>query len=718
MPTTEELRGAVFAPGTTFRVKEKVAVPRSRGGFTLGYISKPVPRRHCYVDPTTPISANHQEWRVVYKNGKGEPLFKDLPPASLGKLRPAAGPKPVAILSRTAHAAAAAGGQQQEPPKSKSPEEEGLDDNSGSSPSSSGGSGSGSAGDARDANADGNGDGDDGDAGEIFVFRGVHSTPIIETPPPVVENGKHAPAAADVMTTPAASVLMQPPPSVAPAEPTERRLGGQVIEKDLMAVSFSPNNTFREGELVVVPRSAGGFTYGTVQGRCECACPIGPPAHKHLGWRVNVDQATPKSNFKDIFSAHLGKLHLAEATPSTPAAPANGVRGASSAPSPRRKDNAGQQQQQRQTAAAAAPKSAAPSHRPHRARNYEFAEVDDSGAAVAGSSGGSRKPAPTFNQPDEYDFHFTGQQQGSTIVNGATKYDQVDDDDYFDEYNDDGNNAAERQPAVPTFSGLFGSSAAPAAAPASRSPVRPPQAQQGQGPAAPRPESSAVSSKPLDTGKKGVLTVPHMPQQPTNKKAHHHQQYNHYQPRRTLSLGQRTFKERGPRVHVEKPEIVIDAPNVAMRHANNKKVSVRGIQLAIQYWQKKGHQVIAFIPEHYLHRKAPPPDKEQTLGEYMPMADNTELLAQLVDDGSVVLCPPQDYDDSYCIEYSKRHGAYIVTNDRYWDHIARQPEDQRAGVTRWLREHCISFTFAKNEFLPNPDFAFLPAVPQAQGGEK
>lgn len=282
-------------------------------------------------------------------------------------------------------------------------------------------------------------------------------------------------------------------------------------------------------------------------------------------YAVNVDQATPKPNFKDIFSAHLGKLHLAEATPSTPAAPANGVRGASSAPSPRRKDSAGQQQQQRQPAAAAAPKSAAPSHRPHRARNYEFAEVDDSGAAVAGSSGGSRKPAPTFNQPDEYDFHFTGQQQGSTITNGATKYDQVDDDDdYFDEYNDDGNanNAAERQPAVPTFSGLFGgSSAVPAAVPASRSPSRPPQAQPGQGPAAPGAESSAVSSKPLDTGKKGVLSVPHMPQQPTNKKAH---QYNHYQPRRTLSLGQRTFKERGPRVHVEKPEIVIDAPNVAM----------------------------------------------------------------------------------------------------------------------------------------------------------
>jgi hypothetical protein len=229
--------------------------------------------------------------QVVYKNGKGEPLFKDLPPASLGKLRPAAGPKPVAILSRGAPAlqAAAAGnggaavevapasGDPQEQPKGKLSLEEGNDNDNdegtGSGPTDRG---SGSAGD--DAS------GDDDDGGEIFVFRGVHSAPgsNVQTPPTVVENG-NAPAVVATPVTPAAAPLPKEP--VAPAEPTDRRLGGPVIEKDLMAVSFSPNNTFREGELVVVPRSAGGFTYGTVQGRCECACPIGPPAHKHSGWR-------------------------------------------------------------------------------------------------------------------------------------------------------------------------------------------------------------------------------------------------------------------------------------------------------------------------------------------------------------------------------------------------------------------------------------------------
>jgi hypothetical protein len=66
VPTTEELRAAVFAHGTVFRSKEKVIVPRSRGGFTFGYILKPVPRNHCYVDPTAAINANHQEWRVPF----------------------------------------------------------------------------------------------------------------------------------------------------------------------------------------------------------------------------------------------------------------------------------------------------------------------------------------------------------------------------------------------------------------------------------------------------------------------------------------------------------------------------------------------------------------------------------------------------------------------------------------------------------------------------
>lgn len=53
------------------------------------------------------------------------------------------------------------------------------------------------------------------------------------------------------------------------------------------------------------------------------------------------------------------------------------------------------------------------------------------------------------------------------------------------------------------------------------------------------------------------------------------------------------------------------------------------------------------------------------LGDFMTVGDDLPALLELVDDGLVVLTPPQDYDDSYCIEYAKKHHACIVTNDRY-----------------------------------------------------
>jgi hypothetical protein len=49
-----------------------------------------------------------------------------------------------------------------------------------------------------------------------------------------------------------------------------------------------------------------------------------------------------------------------------------------------------------------------------------------------------------------------------------------------------------------------------------------------------------------------------------------------------------------------KPLIVIDAPNVAMRHGRQKKFSSLGVRLCAQYWQREGHKVIAFLPDYYL----------------------------------------------------------------------------------------------------------------------
>jgi hypothetical protein len=48
----------------------------------------------------------------------------------------------------------------------------------------------------------------------------------------------------------------------------------------------------------------------------------------------------------------------------------------------------------------------------------------------------------------------------------------------------------------------------------------------------------------------------------------------------------------------KKPLIVIDAQNVAMKHGRDKLFSVKGIQIAVNYWVKNGHKVVCFLPEY------------------------------------------------------------------------------------------------------------------------
>lgn len=218
--------------------------------------------------------------QVVYKNGKGEYLFKDLPPASLGKLtrkrRTSAGPptssKPVSILTRTNNAGttvadglpAAVTDESSPEARSKSPDERIADSNGGS-----------------DNSEDDDYVEDDNDEyeeveGEVITFRGLQKRRVADQA-----------IASDAAGQAGERLQKQGQPhklASAATAPPQRCVGEPAIERDLAVVSFSPANTFKEGELAVVPRSAGGFTYGAVQGRHECTCPI-PPAHKHYGWR-------------------------------------------------------------------------------------------------------------------------------------------------------------------------------------------------------------------------------------------------------------------------------------------------------------------------------------------------------------------------------------------------------------------------------------------------
>ena len=46
----------------------------------------------------------------------------------------------------------------------------------------------------------------------------------------------------------------------------------------------------------------------------------------------------------------------------------------------------------------------------------------------------------------------------------------------------------------------------------------------------------------------------------------------------------------------ELPLIVLDAPNIAMRHGLNERFSSRGIAIVFNYFLSMGHKVIGFLP--------------------------------------------------------------------------------------------------------------------------
>ena len=154
----------------------------------------------------------------------------------------------------------------------------------------------------------------------------------------------------------------------------------------------------------------------------------------------------------------------------------------------------------------------------------------------------------------------------------------------------------------------------------------------------------------------------------------------------------------------EKPLIVLDASNIAMRHGEQKGIySTKGIEIAIEYFTKNHHKVISFLPDYLFKEKDP-----NKHGKKRVLPDNLPYLYGLVSKGLVVKSPPQDYDDSYCIQYAKAKNAFVVSNDMFRDYIDNiKDKVERETEKNWRDVYCISFTFNGDEFLPNPDAPFF-----------
>jgi hypothetical protein len=146
--------------------------------------------------------------------------------------------------------------------------------------------------------------------------------------------------------------------------------------------------------------------------------------------------------------------------------------------------------------------------------------------------------------------------------------------------------------------------------------------------------------------------------------------------------------------------VVVDGPNVAVRHGNGN-FSCKGLRIVLNYFSSKGFEIKIVVPEQFLLE-----DRAEELkfrgakGHKIPVG--LQILKDIDSQGFLIKTPPMDYDDSYCLQYAKTKNGFVVSNDRFWDHIKKHPE-----AKDWIREKTCSFTFAGDDFLPNPDFEFV-----------
>eukprot|EP00026_Physarum_polycephalum_P002863 Phypoly_transcript_02872.p1 GENE.Phypoly_transcript_02872~~Phypoly_transcript_02872.p1 ORF type:complete len:594 (+),score=115.49 Phypoly_transcript_02872:625-2406(+) len=541
--TLYDLITVQFSVSSTFEPGEVVLVPRTRGGYSYGRVLQHFTVPHCYADSSVSHTSYH--WRMVYPGPGGGNMFKDLPPAYIGKL--------VTYFNK-----------------------------------------------------------------DIVI--------------PKEDDG-------------------------------ERNIGDKPLGKDLNNAVFSPASKFNPNQIVLVPRSKGGFTYGRIVKECTFTCRLDDSVkHEIPAWRVLVSGTSddaPKVR-KDVLAGNIGKLYIPEQLQAAMQAASE----AASLPTP----NATASARRRISPDARDPFPSVNSQPTLSLSSYaqpsptpvlNYAQALQGGANLTPTS-----PVASTSPPPLDLVSSVGAAMGDSVVPSDPS----------------GDGYQTPTPQTPTDGRI--------------SPPSDPLVKKGE-------EPNDGTQKPL----RGVLELPEGVFAKAQKSGH--------KPRfaRSHENSNENLNANADNASNKPLLLVIDGPNVAMKHGK-KTFSVKGIQIAVNYYKSRGFDVVAFVPEYFATRKAPQHQLGSStlkLGDFMNSVatDDMPLLNSLVDQGLIVLTPPQDYDDSYSIEYARKHNCCIVTNDRYNDNIDKQPtEREKAQTRKFIRDHSISFTFVRDEFMPNPDFKF------------
>jgi len=134
--------------------------------------------------------------------------------------------------------------------------------------------------------------------------------------------------------------------------------------------------------------------------------------------------------------------------------------------------------------------------------------------------------------------------------------------------------------------------------------------------------------------------------------------------------------------------IVLDGCNIAMYHGRNKVFSVRGIEIVLEYFLKRGHQkVVTFMPQEKSSGRSPS-DRQRM--EKMVEEGHLVYTASRRVNNQTISC----YDDTYILDYAAQHGAVVVTRDNYRDLANRKPDWDQV-----IREMILMPTFVGDDIM-------------------
>ncbi|XP_040206527.1 probable ribonuclease ZC3H12D [Rana temporaria] len=142
--------------------------------------------------------------------------------------------------------------------------------------------------------------------------------------------------------------------------------------------------------------------------------------------------------------------------------------------------------------------------------------------------------------------------------------------------------------------------------------------------------------------------------------------------------------------------IVIDGSNVAMSHGFKTVFSCRGIEIAVEWFRKRGHDYIkVFVPSW--RKEQPRIDSPISDKHILDDLEKKMILVYTPSrniNGKRIVC----YDDRYIVKLAFEKDAIIVSNDNY-----RDLQCENVDWKRFIEKRLLMYSFVNDKFMPPDD---------------